>query len=161
MGEERANEARVTALRLLVGRELTAAQLRERLSRRGFPPETIEATLDRLVSEHLVDDRRAALMRARQAATLRGRGPARVALELRRAGIAPDVVREAVAEIFEEVDRHALIERAIDRKLGTSPVRDRARTFRRLHAHLVRLGFAPEEVYAALRSRLGAPDSHA
>lgn len=161
MNEERRDETRVAALRLLVGRELTAAELRERLSRRGFPPEAIDAALDRLVSERLVDDRRAALMRARQAATLRGRGPARVALELRRAGIAPELVSEAVAEVFEEIDQHALIERAIERKLGTSPVRDRARTFRRLHAHLVRLGFAPQEVYSALRARLGAPDRHA
>jgi len=154
---DQADRARAAALRLLVGRELTAQQIRDRLARRGFAAEAIEAAVARLVADGALDDRRAAMVRARQAAAVRGRGPARVLADLQHAGVPPGLARETVDALFAEVDRGALIERALNRKITAGALRDRARAFRRLHAHLVRLGFGSAEAYAAVRARLG-PD---
>jgi regulatory protein len=152
--DDAVGRARAAALRLLVGREMTASEVRERLARKGFERGAIEPALVRLIADGLLDDRRAAMVRARHSAGIRGRGPARVLAELHQAGIAADLAREAVDEAFAGVDRMALIDRAIDRRLTAAARRDPAKAFRRIHAYLVRLGFTPGESYAALRRRL-------
>ncbi|MFB3854304.1 MAG: regulatory protein RecX [Vicinamibacterales bacterium] len=154
------DRARAAALRLLAGRELTASEVGERLARKGFEREAIDTALARLISDGLLDDRRAAMVRARHSAGVRGRGPARVLAELRHAGIAAGIAREVVEEVFSGVDRAALIDRAIERRLaaaGKEPVA----AFRRLHARLVRLGFSSGEAYDALRRRLAPPGEDA
>jgi SOS response regulatory protein OraA/RecX len=70
-------------------------------------------------------------------------------------GIARDVIAEAVAEVFSDVDERSMIDRAIQKKLrgGRKPstIQERAR----LYQFLMRQGFTPAAVSAALR-RIGA-----
>jgi SOS response regulatory protein OraA/RecX len=56
-----------------------------------------------------------------------------------------------VAEVFEAVDERALLERALARRLRTPGIRDAAH-FRRLAQQLVRQGFSPSLVIAALKA---------
>ncbi|NJM12471.1 MAG: hypothetical protein HC889_11860 [Synechococcaceae cyanobacterium SM1_2_3] len=49
---------RAKALELLTRREHSRLELRQKLSQRGFPTERIEAALDQLVAERLLDEGR-------------------------------------------------------------------------------------------------------
>ena len=144
------------ALKLLARRELSAAEIRTRLLHRDHTPEEADAAIARLQESRALDDRRVARAYARTALSVKGRGRLRVTRELQAMGIARDVITEAVAEVFGDLDERALIDKAIQKKLRGKPVKtiqERAR----LYQFLMRQGFTPAAVAAVLR-RLGAPD---
>ena len=147
-------DAYTTALTLLSRRELSVRQLRDRLTRRKFAPDDIQATLDRLINDRTVDDRRVAIAYARMEAAIKGRGKRRVLQAVQRLGVSADVAESAVNDVFGEVDEAALLDRALERALKGVPRRDlddkgKARVVRRLVAQ----GFEPSRVFARLRRR--------
>lgn len=143
--------AYVAGLRLLARRELTAAQLRERLLRRDYPPDEVDAALDRLRDTGALDDARAARAYASTAARVRGRGRLRVRRELEAAGVDDEAARAALDAAYAEVDEAALIDRAIVRRLRGA-IRDEAHLARLLQ-YLVRLGFPSAAALEALKKR--------
>jgi regulatory protein len=148
-----APSAYVEGLRLLARRELSEAQIRQRLARRGYPPDEIDTAVLRLQGERALDDERAAGAIARTQANLKRRGHARVVQEIERAGIAKAVARRAADEAYEEVDADALIEEALARRLRgrTAIADDRERA--RLYRYLVGQGFDADRVLHALNRR--------
>ncbi len=154
-----APDAYLAGLRLLGRRELSAAQLRERLARRGYRDVDIDEALARLRGEGALDDARTARAYASTAARVKGRGHLRILRELEAMGIEPEVARGAVEEVFAEVDEASLLERALRKRLH-GPITSEAQ-LRRLHQALARLGFPPAAIAAALkrRGRPGVSDS--
>jgi regulatory protein len=149
-------------LRLLARRELSEAQIRERLARREFEPPLIDEAIQRLRSCRAVDDLRVAIAVARTEAHVKHRGRIRIQRQLAAIGIASEVAARALEEVFGSLDEPALMAQALARRLRgpQAPITDAAH-FRRLHQHLVRQGFQPEAVTRLLkrRARLGsAPD---
>ena len=147
----RSPSAYQVALRLLARRELSTAQLRDRLTRRELRPSEIDAAVERLTRERAVDDTRTALAYARRAAEVKLRGRSRTRREIEALGIAPPTARHAVATVFDEVDEESVLERAIAKRLH-GPIRDRTQ-FRRLYQALLRQGFPPDRVAALLVAR--------
>ncbi|MGD9904866.1 MAG: regulatory protein RecX [Vicinamibacterales bacterium] len=142
------------ALQWLSTRELSARQLRDRLTRRQVPPDAIEEALARLRAGGVLDESRMARAAARLETAIRGRGPARTRQRLRALGLSDDDVEQAVTAALEEVDLSTLLDRALDKRLR----RERGdlsapATVRRVVAALVRQGFAPGAVLARLRKR--------
>lgn len=141
-------------LKLLGRRELSVADMRSRLLDREHTADETEAAIARLVETGALDDRRVARAHARTASKVKGRGRVRVTRELQAMGIARDVIAEAVAEVFGDIDERAMIDRAIQKKLrgGRKPasIQERARLFQ----YLMRQGFTPAGISAALR-RIG------
>jgi len=148
-----ANRAYVAGLTLLARRELAEAQLRRRLARRKFEPDDIDAAVARLRGERAIDDRRTALACARTEMRVKHRGRARVVRQIEALGIARDVAREAVAEVYAEVDETELLQQALDRRLRHSMDVSDPAVFRRVHRYLLGQGFDPERVTALLRGR--------
>ena len=144
---------------MLAARELSVAQVRERLKDREHEAEDIEAAIARLLETGALDDRRVARAYARTASSVKGRGRLRVQQELQAMGIAREVAAEALAETFADVDERRLIEKAIQKKLrgtGAGPRRKLTLQERgRLYQFLTRQGFTPAGISAALR-RIGA-----
>src|SRR6476620_7820652 len=131
MPDDDADRAYVAGLTLLARRELAQAQLRARLVKRQFDPDEVDAAVERLRRERALDDRRTALACARTEVRLKHRGRARVARQVEALGIARDIAREAVAEVFAEIDETELLEQALDRRLrGGAALTDPA-VFRR------------------------------
>jgi regulatory protein len=127
------------ALTLLSARELSESQLRTRLKRREIAEEEIGEAISRLKGDGTLDDRRVARAIARIESAIKHRGRARVIQKIRQAGIDGDTAEDAVREIFEEVDEHALLDRALARRLRGQDVKDlddkgRARIIRGLAA---------------------------
>lgn len=149
----RTPDAFQSALRLLSRRELSTAQLRERLVRRELPPADIDAALGRLTAERLLDDTRTAQAHARRLIGVKHRGAIRARREIEALGIAPEVARQAVTAALDEVGESTVLERAIARRLR-GPIRDRAH-FRRLYQALLRQGFPTDQVARALVTRAG------
>lgn len=137
---------------MLARRELSAAQLRQRLLRKTYPPNEVEAAVARLQRERAVDDRRTAALIARRAAEVSHRGPRRAQQQIEAAGIAPELARAAVAEAYAEAGADAVLERALDRRLSGA-IRDRAH-FEQLCRYLIRQGFDSDAAISALRARM-------
>jgi regulatory protein len=141
-------------LRLLARRELSEAQLRDRLTRKAFERQDIDEAVARLRRTGALDDLRVAAAAARTEALVKRRGRIRIQRHLAGLGIASDTITRALDEVFSAVDDAALIEAALARRLrGPGAPIDDAAHFRRLHQYLVRQGFEPSTVTALLRRR--------
>jgi regulatory protein len=142
---------------MLGQRELSEAQVRTRLARRGCEPAAVDEALARLKRDRTLDDSRVARAAARLEAGIRHRGPARVRQRLQSLGLTDDVIQAAVTEAFEEVDEAALLDAAIERRLRGRTVADlddKARA--RLVRSLVGQGFS---LAAVLRKARRQPAS--
>jgi len=146
--------AYVDGLRMLGRRELSEAQVRQRLARKGHQPDEIDAAVDRLRKERAIDDARVAEAIAHTETTVRRRGKLRVRRQIEQAGIAPAIARHAIDEVFggiDGIDDGALLEEALTRRLrGRDRLADEAE-FRRLFRYLVGQGFEPDRVIAILK----------
>jgi regulatory protein len=142
----------LAALKMLVRRELSEAQLRQRLLRRQHDPDAIEAALTRLKSERNLDDERVAGAIARSETNLKKRGRFRVTRQIEAAGIASSIAKRVVDETFAAIDGDALLTQALARRLhGRIRIED-DREFQRLYRYLVAQGFEPDRVLALLRT---------
>ena len=147
--------AHTEGLKLLARRELSVEGVRARLKDREYPQEDIEQAIARLVESGALDDRRVARAYARTAATIKGRGRLRVLRELIQMGIHNEVAGEALGEVFGELDERSLIEQALRKKLrGRTRLNDQ-HEYARLYQYLMRQGFSPAAVVAALRRYRG------
>jgi regulatory protein len=140
----------LTALTMLARRELSEAQLRQRLARRQHPAEAIDAAIARLTAERSLDDVRVAGAIARSETSLKKRGKLRVRRAIEAAGISPAIARQAVDEVFEGIDPDALLSAALARRLrGRARLTDQ-REFERLVRYLIAQGFEADRVLARL-----------
>ena len=146
--------AYVTGLKMLARRELSEAQVRTRLARRQFEPDDIDEAVARLQRERALDDRRTALACARTEAHVKRHGRLRALRQLETIGLARDVARAAVAEVFGDLDEDLQIEQALDRRLRHGVSLDEAAAVRRVHRYLLVQGFDATRVHAAIRRRV-------
>jgi regulatory protein len=142
----------LTALKMLARRELSEAQLRQRLRRRQHDRDAIEAALTRLKSERNLDDERVAGAIARSETNLKKRGRFRVTRQIEAAGIASSIAKRVVDETFAAIDGDALLTQALARRLRARTHIEDDREFQRLYRYLVAQGFEPDRVMALLRT---------
>jgi regulatory protein len=145
--------AYLDALKMLARRELSEAQVRQRLARREHPPDDIDEAIARLREERAIDDTRVAESIARTQTSLKKRGKLRVRQQIESAGIAGATAQRAVDEVFAAIDDAALLEASLLKRLhGRERIAD-DREFQRLYLYLVGQGFDPDRVLAILRKR--------
>ena len=143
--------AYVDGLRMLGRRELSEAQVRQRLARKGHEEAAVDAAVDRLRAERAIDDARVAEAIAHTETTVRRHGKLRVRRQIEQTGIAPATARRAIDTVFEAIDDDALLDGALRKRLrGRDRIVDEAE-FRRLFRYLVGQGFEPDRVMTALR----------
>ena len=130
--ERRRLEALGAAGKALGRRELTRAELDERLQRRNLAPRAREAALAAVARAGLQDDGRVARARAEQLAA-RGHGNLAIEADLERRGVAAADVAAALAELEPELLR------------ATRSVERSGRSARAAQA-LARRGFAAETI---------------
>jgi regulatory protein len=144
-------KAYVDGLKMLGRRELSEAQIRQRLARREHDPEAIDAAVARLLEERAIDDARVAGAIARTETGIRKRGRLRVRRKIESAGISPATARRAIDEVFGALDDEDLLESALAKRLrGGASIADQ-REFNRLYRYLVGQGFEPDRVLARLK----------
>lgn len=143
--------AYLDGLRLLARRELSVKELRDRLLYREHTPEDVDRAIEHLLETRALDDSRVAGAYARTASNIKGRGRLRVMRELNAMGIAKDIASEAVAHVFADVDERSLIAKALQKKMRGRPRIANAAEHARLYQYLMRQGFTPAAIAAALR----------
>jgi SOS response regulatory protein OraA/RecX len=88
---------------------------------------------------------------ARTAAVVKRRGRLRVMRELNAMGVARETATEAITEVFADVDERALIAKALQKKMRGKARISHAAEHARLYQYLMRQGFTPAGIVAALR----------
>lgn len=138
---------------MLARRELSEAQIRERLGRRGYSPDAVDDAVGRLRTERAIDDERMAATIARTAVSAHRRGKLRVRMEIERAGIAGGTAQRAADDAFEAIGDDAVLQASIERRLrGRETIADE-RELQRLYRYLAGQGFEPEQIVKALAAR--------
>src|ERR1043166_4520916 len=133
---------------MLARRELSEAQIRVRLRRKGYEDDDADAAIDRLKAERSLDDERVAGAIARTEAHVRRRGKLRV-----RRQIAAAIADRGADEVFAEIDPDALLNAALEKRLrGRASVTD-DRERQRLYRYLIGQGFEHDRVLAGVRGR--------
>ncbi len=141
----------LVALRMLARRELSEAQVRQRLSRRGETPASIDDAIARLKADRSLDDERVAGAIARTETSVRGRGKRRVLQQIEAAGIAKSIAARAVDDLFQDVDADALLSASLSKRLrGRERIAD-DREFQRLYRYLTAQGFDSDRILAHLK----------
>ena len=112
------------ALRILAGRSLAIADLRERLARRAADASDVEPILARLKDYGYLDDRRYAESYASARKENQALGKFRVLRDLRQRRVAPAVAQKAVEQVYKGSDEEALIEAFLRRKFRSKPLRE-------------------------------------
>ncbi|MGE0703315.1 MAG: regulatory protein RecX [Vicinamibacterales bacterium] len=147
------NTAYLDGLRMLARRELSEAQMRQRLARRGHDDEAIDGAVARLIEERALDDRRVAEAIARLETGIKGRGRHRVRRRIEEAGIPPAIARLAIDSVFEHLDDDAMLAEALEKRLsGRAGIED-DREAQRLYRALLAQGFDSDRILRAISSR--------
>lgn len=130
--------AMTRALNVLGYRARAEDEMRERLLRAGYAPETVEAVVERLRELGYLDDAEFARNAAREKA--RKYGPRRVYGDLMRSGVGEELAREAVESQFSEDSEFEAAQSAAGRRYNTSERSDVVA--RRVYGFLVRRGYS-------------------
>jgi regulatory protein len=144
--EQRADaaSARAAAVALLARRDFATAELCSRLRARGFEPELVRALSAQLEHEGLLSDARYAQNYVAYHAA-RGHGPLRIGAELRRAGLAADLVEAALDQ---GPDWRALARKVCHDKFGADAPEEWSQKARRARFLQYR-GFSADHIRAA------------
>ena len=136
---------------MLARRELSEAQIRQRLSKRGESQESIDEAVGRLKADRSIDDERVAGAIARTETSLRKRGRRRVLQQIEAVGISRTIAARAVDQAFQDLDPDALLAASLARRLrGRERIADE-REFQRLFRYLSAQGFETDKILAHLR----------
>jgi regulatory protein len=147
--EARLQAALEVAYRQLGRRDRTTAELRWYLRRRELDPAAIEGAIAILVEQGYLDDARYARRFAEDRRTLDGWGAERIARRLEEAGVAPELIADAVADQSDGDELEAALA-LLRRRLTSPPADDRGRE--RALGLLVRRGYELELAYDAIRA---------
>lgn len=137
------------AVSMLAQRACATEEIRRRLTRAGYRPQTVEMVLYKLSSNALLDDADFARQWV-QARSGRGLGAGRIARELRQKGVTAEDAEAALEEINEETQQENALRLAKKGLLRAKPGEDRRRTEQRVMAQLARRGYGYAEAREAI-----------
>jgi regulatory protein len=141
--EEQLYEARQYAFLLLSYKARTVTELRQRLGRKGFPPDIVSRTLQRLAELKMIDDAGFARRFAEDRITIGHKGKWRIRGELLKRGVAKEQIEDALATAPDEKEAaREVAEKYLSRNRRLEP--DVLK--RRLFAFLARRGFSPDTI---------------
>jgi regulatory protein len=126
------------ALQYLSYRPRSEAELRQRLHQRGFDGDNVEAALNKLKEQGLVNDLAFAQFWKDNRQSFRPRSQWLTRLELRQKGVAEDIIDQVVAEVDDEDSAY----RAAVGRARSLPTADYHSFRRRLDEYLKRRGFS-------------------
>lgn len=140
------------ALRLLTRRDRSETELRQKLEQFGFSLTAINTAVEKCREYNYLDDSRYAKERAR-ALMRNGRGVGRkISLDLRRRGIDPEKIQQAISAAEEEFPPATLLRDQLQRRFSdfnyaTADNRERQRVI----SYFQRRGFSLSEIFQVLK----------
>jgi len=148
--EEQLYEARQYAFLLLSYKARTTSELRQRLTRKGYSPDVISHTLQRLTELKMIDDAGFARRFTEDRVTIGHKGKWRIRGELLKRGVAKEHIEDALATAPDETAAaREVAEKYLSRNRRLEP--DVLK--RRLYALLARRGFSPDTIRKVMGMR--------
>ncbi|HEY7034173.1 MAG TPA: RecX family transcriptional regulator [Thermomicrobiales bacterium] len=147
------------AMNLLARRPRSEREVRDRLKRKGFPPETVEAAVAKLEGWRYLDDEAFARYWVENREANRPRGRRLLEQELRLKGVDRETIRQTIDDT--ELDEASTALQIGRTKLRTYGNLDPAVARRRLGAFLVRRGYGYDVVRPVLDQLFGEQDDEA
>ncbi|QDO90420.1 regulatory protein RecX [Ornithinimicrobium ciconiae] len=134
-------------------------QLEDKLRQRGCEDDVARVVLDRLTEVGLVDDEAYARMLVRNRQETRGLAPRALAQELRRKGVADQIIEDTLADVDpdEDADRARAL---VEKRLRTMRGLDRQVQTRRLAGFLARKGYDSSLTFRVIREALDGLPEH-
>ena len=142
---------------LLTARAYAEKELAEKLLRAGYHMKTAEIVLYKLQKSHILDDADYAKTYARTRSENRV-GSFRIAQELRRKGVDPDTIQDALSEMDEDAQLEQATELAVRQLKQIRTDEDPRKTVQKLVSKLVRRGYSFELARKAVRQALSKRD---
>lgn len=145
-------KAQQRALRLLLYRGRSRAELRLRLKEKGFTDDIVEKVIDRLTELKYLDDGLFAREWARTCAVNKLWGDRKIFLSLKEKGIPADIIEQSIVEARKEMDERAAIDRIMEKRFRK---KDRSlvsmeKEKKRVGLNLMARGFSPHLIFEAL-----------
>ncbi|HKG24646.1 MAG TPA: RecX family transcriptional regulator [Thermomicrobiales bacterium] len=141
------------AMNLLARRPRSEREIRDRLKRKGYPPETIDAAVGKLEGWRYLDDEAFARYWVENREANKPRGRRLLEQELRLKGVDRETIRQTIDET--ELDESSAALSLARTKLRTYGKLDPAVARRRLGAFLVRRGYGYDVVKPVLDQLFG------
>jgi len=138
---------------MLARRPYSVAELRRALERKFLQAGPVRAAIARLRELGYLDDRKFAEQYAYSLAQNRAFGPHRVRRELKAKLVDYRQIDPAVAQTFQNVDEHDLLERTIEKKLRSLRLPVTSARLAALCQSLMRRGFRAGDIIKAVRAR--------
>jgi regulatory protein len=145
-----------SGLRLLTTRPRSEREVRDRLRRKGFPAEIIDAAIERLEGWHYLDDEAFARFWIENRETNRPRGRRLLEQELRLKGVDRVTIRQTIDE--SEIDEFNTALEVGRKKLRSYERLDPALGRRRMMAFLSRRGYSFAVIKPAIEQLFGESD---
>jgi regulatory protein len=144
--------AKNTAYRYLSYRPRSRAEIETKLRDKEFDEATVAAVLVDLARLGFVNDEQFARAWARGRIRLRGFGRRRIDQELRSKGVAPEIIRESLAEVFGETSETETAMHVAEKQLRTMQHVEPEARKRRLAGLLERKGYAFDVIREVLNT---------
>jgi regulatory protein len=157
---EEQRKARDICYALLTARARSRQELYDALLRKGISAGVAEVVLGKFDRAGLIDDAQFAEMWVQSRHNYNGLGRRALAMELRRKGVADEVVAEAVAVVDSEAEEQKARE-LVRKRLRTMAGVDETAKIRRLVGALARKGYAEGLAYRVVRDELRAAGDEA
>ncbi len=144
-------KATPVAIRYLSYRDRSCKEVTAHLTKKGFSETAVQKTVSYLTRLGYLDDERLALSWGRLRIDAKKIGARRLRSELVARGLSKEIVEQALATLFSEVDEWQLALSSARKKLSTMKDVDYEKKRRRLIQFLQRKGFAGDTVMQAVR----------
>lgn len=151
--------ARQIALRQLTLAPRSRRQLEDTLRQKGCEDDVARAVLDRMEQVGLVDDAAYARMLVRSRQETKGLAPRALSRELRRKGVADELIEDALAELSPD-DQHGRARELVDKRLRTMRGLGREVQMRRLAGFLGRKGYDSSVAFRVINEALDNLPEH-
>lgn len=146
------------AVKLLTQKSRSQWELRRLLRKRCEVERLIDSVLHKCVALGYLDDVKYAVHLARVSAERKHHGQRRIALELKAKGIAPEIIRAALKEVFSTTDELDLLRQALIAKMKNKPPIWDAKKAKKLHDQLMQAGFETDKILREFRRlRIATP----
>jgi regulatory protein len=127
-------------------------ELREKLTKKDFPPETIGAVLETLCCQGYLNDEEVSLRWALTLVRTRGWGREKIFYYLLKKGISRDIIEQVQSTVWQEFNEEEVARKAIEKRFpaqGASPLLGKRVSF------LKSRGFSSEVIYRVAGRDMG------
>lgn len=142
-------QTRRIAMELLDVRDRSVREMRERLARRGCPPEAVDAVVADLEAVHLLDDRAFVRRWVESRRARRPEGAPKIAMDLVKRRIDREVIAEVLAELDADLGSEDEALALLRRQRGRYETLDETTALRRMLGVLARRGFDADTARSA------------